>query len=114
MVVVTVNLFCLYLAVGGLACLVSAMSERRGRAVATVFGILLASFLLNFLAQFWPPAEAVSRLSVLHYYKPLGVLRPGVMDAGWPVADMLVLAGFAAVTWTAGGLWFARRDICTV
>jgi ABC-2 type transport system permease protein len=114
MVVVTVNLWCLYLAVGGLACLVSAFSERRGRAVATVFGILLASFLLNFLAQFWPPAERVSFLSVLHYYKPLGVLRPGVVDAGWPVADMLVLGAFAVVTWTAGGLWFARRDICTV
>jgi hypothetical protein len=32
----------------------------------------------------------------------------------WPIADMIVLAGFGAVMWTAGGIWFARRDICTV
>jgi ABC-2 type transport system permease protein len=113
MAVVTVNLWCLYLAVGGLAFLVSAVSERRGRAIAVVFGVLLASFLLNFLAQFWPPAETVSFLSVLHYYKPLGVLRAGGGTA-WPVADMAVLVVFALITWSAGGVWFARRDLCTV
>ncbi|MHC4414130.1 MAG: ABC transporter permease subunit [Planctomycetota bacterium] len=113
---VTANLFCLYLAVAGLASLVSAVCDRRGRAIAVVFAILLASFLLNFLTQFWEPAEMFSFLSLLNYHKPLVVLRAGGGEAwgGWPLADMAVLVGFGAATWLAGGIWFARRDICTV
>jgi len=108
--VIAANLYCLYMAVGGLAFLVSAAGNRRGRAIATVFGILLASFLLNFLAHFWPPAQAISFLSLLHYYQPLPLVRTGDL----PVLDMVVLVGFAAAAWTAGGVWFARRDVCTV
>jgi ABC-2 type transport system permease protein len=111
LIAVTANFFCLYLAVGGLAFLVSAVSDRRGRAIAVVFAILLASFLLNFLAQFWRLAEMVSFLSLMSYHKPLVVMRA---DGGWPLADMAVLVGVAAATWLAGGIWFARRDICTV
>ncbi len=109
---VVVNLFCLYLAVGGLSALVSSLSERRGRAVALVVGMLVASFLLNFLAQLWPPAARLAFLSLMHYHQPLLVLR----EAGsgtWPLADMTVLTLTAAITWTAGGVCFARRDICT-
>jgi hypothetical protein len=97
--------------VGGLAFLVSAVSDRRGRAIAVIFAILLASFLLNFLAQLWRPAEMVSFLSLLSYHKPLIVMRSG---GAWPLGDMTVLFGFAVATWLAGGIWFARRDICTV
>ena len=111
LIAVTANFFCLYLAVGGLAFLVSAVSDRRGRAIAVIFAILLASFLLNFLAQFWRPAEMVSFLSLLSYHKPLIVMRSG---GTWPLGDMTVLFGFAVATWLAGGIWFARRDICTV
>ncbi len=110
MMVIAANLYCLYMAVGGLAFLVSAASNRRGRAVAAVFGILLASFLLNFLAQFWSPAQTLSFLSLLNYYQPLPLVRTGQL----PVGDMVILTGFAAVTWTTGGVWFARRDVCTV
>ena len=110
LLVIVANLYCLYMAVGGLAFLVSAVSNRRGRAIATVFGILLASFLLNFLAQFWSPARTVSFLSLLDYYQPLPLVRTGDL----PVGDMVILLGFAAATWTAGGVWFARRDVCTV
>ena len=106
------NLYCLYAAVGGLALLISALSDRRGRAVATVFGILLGSFLLNFLAQFWEPAETLALLSFLHYYKPLPMVQAG--GSGLPLGDMAVLMGFGVVAWVAGGIWFARRDICTV
>ena len=47
---VMTNLYCVYLAVGGMVFLVSALSDRRGRAVAVAFALVLASFLLNF----WP------------------------------------------------------------
>ncbi len=109
-VAIMFNLYCLYVAVGGLAWLVSANCDRRGRAVATVFGIVLGSFLLNFLAPYWKYAGHVSFLSLLHYYRPVAILQEG----SWPVADMVVLAGVGAACWLVAGLVFARRDICTV
>lgn len=105
-----VNLYCLYLAVGGLAMVVSALSDRRGRAVAVAFGIVVASFVLNFLAQFSQIAKSLSFLSLLSYYRPLLILR----EAAWPVSDMIVLAASGALLWGIGGVIFARRDICTV
>ncbi len=110
LVIVCVNLYCLYLAVGGIACLVSSLCDRRGRAIGIVFAIVVASFLLNFLAPFWGFAKSVSFLSVLDYYKPLFILR----DTTWPVADLGVLIGVGGVLWMVGALITARRDICTV
>lgn len=106
---IVANLYCLYVAVGGLAFLVSTLSERRGRAVAVVFTLVLSSYFLNVLAQYWEVAKKIDFLSILHYYKPFAVMQ----HAAWPVIDMLVLAGCGAVLWTAGGIIFARRDICT-
>ncbi|MHC4429733.1 MAG: ABC transporter permease subunit [Planctomycetota bacterium] len=111
--IVVVNFYCLYLAVGGIASMISAASDRRGRAVAVVFAILIASFLLNFLATLWPVAERLAFLSVLQYYQPFFILADSG-SGGWPLGDIAVLLGVAAVTWVGGGLWFARRDICTV
>jgi len=107
---IAANLYCLYLAVGGLALLISSLSERRGRAVAVAFGIVLASFFLSFLAQFWEPAKTMSFLSVLNYYQPMHILQNGT----WPVKHMIALLGCAMTLWAVGGVCFARRDICTV
>ena len=109
LVIIVANLFCLYLAVGGLAFLVSTLSERRGRAIAVLFALVLSSYFLNVLAQYWDFAEKIAFLSVLHYYKPFAIMQ----DSTWPVKDILILAGCGAVLWTAGGIVFARRDICT-
>lgn len=108
--IVLVNLLLLYLAVGGLAWLFSALSDRRGRAMTVVFILVLASFLLNYLAQFWTPAERLSFLSMLNYYRPLFIMRDGV----WPVKDMLILLASAAALWTIAGIIFARRDLSTL
>ena len=107
---VLANLLCLYLAVGGLAWLVSAASNQRGTAITIVFLILLASFLLNFLAQFWDVAEHISFLGLLNYYRPLFTLRDGTV----PWHDMGILLASAAILWTAAGIVLSRRDICTV
>lgn len=109
LVIIVVHLYCLYLAVGGMTCLVSSLSDHRGRAVGVAFAIVLLSFLLNFLAQFWSPARSVSFLSVLNYYQPLRVMQ----SSTWPITDMLVLSVTGAVFWLAGAIVFARRDICT-
>jgi hypothetical protein len=49
---VMVNLAAVYLAVGSFAFSSVLIERSRGRAIGVVFAILLASFLLNFLAQF--------------------------------------------------------------
>src|SRR5262245_53828361 len=66
--IVLANLLCLYLVVGSFGWLVSTLSDRRGRAITLVFAVVVASFLLNYLAQFWSVAEKVSFLSILTYY----------------------------------------------
>jgi len=108
--IVLVNLLCAYGAVGGFAWLISSFSDRRGRAMTLVFLTLVALFLLNYLAQFWRPLDAIVFLSPLHYHRPVYVLGGGV----WPWRDMATLAVFGMATWLAGGIVFARRDLCTV
>jgi ABC-2 type transport system permease protein len=104
------NLAAVYLAVGGLTFLVSALSDRRGRAVGVVFAVLLASFLLNFLAQFVPSVNAFSFLSVISYYRPAIIIQSGV----FPWRDIGVLLSMAVVLWISAGLVFRNRSICTV
>src|SRR5207249_4078940 len=108
--IVLANLFCLYAAVGGLAWLVSSLSDRRGRAMTIVFLVLLALFLLNYLAQFWQPLEKIAFLSPLHYHRPVNALGSGI----WPWRDMVILLAAGGTLWFAGGVVFARRDLCTV
>ncbi len=102
-----VNLYALYIAIGGITMLVSAVVVRRGVAVAIPLGIVLASEFVVFLAHMSPVAWQLMRVTLLYHYKPLVVLRSGA----WPVGDMLTLLGIGATCWTAGLLWLRRRDI---
>jgi ABC-type transport system involved in multi-copper enzyme maturation permease subunit len=104
------NLAAVYLAVGGLAFLLSACSDRRGRAVGIVFAVLLLSFLLNFLAQFQEWAKSISWLSIMEYYRPAIVIQSGL----FPTSDVQTLLGLAAFSWTTALVVFHRRSICTV
>ena len=72
--------------------------------------IVVASFLLNYLSQFWQPAQDIAFLGMLRYYRPLFILRDGT----WPLRDMMVLLGAGAVLWIAGGVIFSRRDLSTL
>ncbi len=104
------NLFCMYIAVGGIAFLVSAVSSHRSRAMGVVFAILLISFLLNFVAQFWKPARLWARFSVLEYYRPAGVIQTGE----FPFSNVMILLTTGLICWIAAGMIFHRRSICTV
>jgi len=106
---VLINLGALYAAVGAIAWLFSALSDRRGRAISAAFMVVVVSFLLNYLAQFWEPLQRFDSLSLLKYYQPLRVLR----DGAWPWRDLAVLAGTALAFWTAAGIVSARRDLTT-
>jgi ABC-type transport system involved in multi-copper enzyme maturation permease subunit len=107
---VLVNLFCVFVAVAGVGFFVSSLSERRGRAIAVLFGLLLGSFLLNVLAEFWAPAQRVAFLSVLHYYQPARVLTSVTL----PARHIVALGGVGLVAWIAGAEITARRSIKTV
>lgn len=107
---IVVNLMGVALAVGAGTWVISAVSDRRGRAIGAAFSLVVLSFLLNYLAQHWKPAERMAFLSVLHYYRPLELMRTGA----WPWRDIGVLAGAAAVMWSVAGWWSSRRDLMTV
>ena len=107
---VMANLFGLYLAVGAASFLVSACSDRRGRTIGIVFALLLFSFLLNFLAQFWDPAKQVAFLSMMEYYKPAKIIETGA----FPMRNVSILGSLAVVFWVCGGFVLQRRSICTV
>ena len=95
---------------GAFSWLVSACSNRRGVALTIVFVVLLTSFLLNFLAQFWDVADRVSFLSVMYYYRPLFILRDGTI----PWGDIAVLLSVTVALWIGAGLGFGGRDVCTI
>ena len=84
--------------------LCSALCDRRGRAIGIVFGILVASMILNFLAPNAAWADRVSFLGVLDYYRPVDMLTTGAV----PVRNILTLLAVAVVTWTAGLEVFAQ------
>ncbi|APZ96851.1 ABC transporter permease subunit [Fuerstiella marisgermanici] len=104
------NLFAVYLAVGGFTFLVSSASDRRGRAIGVMFAVLLLSFLLNFVAQFWEAVKSFSFLSIMEYYRPAQTIQAGE----FPWQDVMILLAVAATSWTAGGIILRRRNICTV
>lgn len=108
--IVLLNLFGVYLVVGSFAWLMGTILARKGRAMTIAFVACLASFLLNYLAQLWKPAEKLVFLSVMNYHRPIAVLERGIV----PWRDLLVLLSAALVFWTAAWLVFRRRDLMSV
>lgn len=109
-VLCVVNLFALYLAVGALAWLASALSNRRGRAISAAFAIVVGSFLLQFLAQYSALADRLSFLGLMDYYKPFAILT----DGAWPWRDLAVLSGVAIAAWIAAAAALVRRDLVSM
>ena len=108
--VIIANLYCLYLAVGGVAWLTSSLSDRRGRAVGVIFGVVMASFMLGFFTPFSETIRKFSFLAIMQYHRPVHVIQ----ETGQPVANMAILLSVALITWLSGAIIFARRDIRTV
>jgi hypothetical protein len=107
---VLANLYCMYLAVAAVTLLIASLSNHRGRAMAAIFAMVLASFLLNFLVQFWPQVERLGWLSILHYYRPAETLATGRL--AWP--HLTVLLSITGIAWIVADEIFARRSISTV
>ena len=97
-------------AVAGISALCSAAASRRGQAIGIIFGILVTSYLLNWLAAFWESVEWLAVAGILHYFRPFAIVR----DGGIATADLVALLSIAVVTWGAGAVIFTHRDIQAV
>ena len=102
-----VNMYLLYAAIGCVTMWISTLYSRRGPAIAVVIGILLASFIINFLVAMVPSLHWMGHIGLLQYYRPLESVRSGHL----PLDNLMVLGGVAVVTWLAGLWGFSRRDI---
>lgn len=106
---VLANLALVYGVVGTSAMAAATVFDRRGRAVLLVLVLSVGSLMINFLELLWEPAKQVAFLSILHYYRPVGML----MRAEWPWRDMAVLGGIALAAWLAAGIVMSKRAITT-
>lgn len=104
-----INFQFLLLAIGGISCLASSLIDRRGPAVATVIGILLASTVLNFIEPFIAGIKKIRFLGLLNYFRPVEVVRA----EQWPVFEMVVLFLLGFICWSIGLFVFCRKDIPT-
>ena len=103
------NLYFVYFAVGSFAFLISANSDRRGRAIAVTIALVLASFLLSFLAQFWEPAQAIAWMSILEYYRPAEIF----VSEQFATANVVTLIAVGTTALMLGGEIVAHRSMCT-
>lgn len=110
LVCVISNLLAVYIAVGGMAFFVSACSDRRGRAIGVMFAVLLASFLVNFVAVFVERVRVISWLSILEYYRP----AEAIQSQSFPWTNVAILLAVGIGFWLLGAAVFKRRSVCTV
>ena len=101
------NLAALLLSVGGVSCLVSTLSNRRGPAIAVIVAIGVVSATFGLLEPFLEPLKPFRFLSVLTYFRPVDVVRA----EQWPWLHMTVLLVMGGVSWLVGAWRFAHRDI---
>ncbi|MDD5544583.1 MAG: hypothetical protein PHX83_15560 [Acidobacteriia bacterium] len=101
------NLALLMLCWGAVA-LVIGSSVRRRAVAGGITGVLaLTTFLLDYIARSWKPAESIAWISPFRYYSPLDLLM------GLPLSsrNVVVLVGIALLGFGLSYLLFSRRDI---
>jgi ABC-2 type transport system permease protein len=102
-----INLGLLMLCWGGVAMAIGSASRRRSVAGALAGLLALATFLMDYVARAWPPAESVAWLSPFRYYSPFELL----MGSPLPARNLIVLAGIASTGFALAYILFSKRDI---
>jgi ABC-2 type transport system permease protein len=69
--------------------------------------LALTTFLLDYVARAWKPAESAGWLSPFRYFTPFDLL----MGTPLQVKNLLVLAGIGAAGFVLAYVFFSRRDI---
>lgn len=99
--------FLLYGAVGMLTLWVSASSTRASTPAIFGAGLVIGSFMLEFLGEAYEPIKPFRWLSIYHYFEHQAILTGAAPD--WKDAAVL---GALLLVGLAGALWrFRRRDL---
>lgn len=97
----------LILAIGGVALLISAVSDTMSQALGWSIGLLVIAYVIDYFAELWSTLEPVEPFSVFDYYDPATALTQGSI----PLTHVLVLAVLAILGAGSGMLAFDRRDL---
>jgi ABC-type transport system involved in multi-copper enzyme maturation permease subunit len=104
---VSINIALSACAVVGISLLAAAYFNERGRAIGVVVGYLVASYLADFSAVWWPRMAAVHPWTIFYYSVPNRVLRAEALSP----RDVAVLGTVLVVTAVAGFLIWRRKDL---
>jgi ABC-type transport system involved in multi-copper enzyme maturation permease subunit len=96
----------LYLAIGCLAIVASASSDRVVPALGTTFAFVLTSSAIDVIGTVWPSAAGLRPWSVFHYLPVAEVLRGRLSPT-----DLAVLGAVAMAAFGAALVIFPRRDL---
>ena len=106
----TVNSLFLNICVGSLACMFGCIFNRRSLAVGVTVSIILTSTIINFLEPFLSVIGNIRFLSLLHYFRPVEVVR----DGQWPHEAILCLLVLTLIFFSIGLHIYVRKDIPSV
>jgi len=101
------NLGVLMLCWGGVALAIASRSRRRSVAGSFAGVLALATYLLDYLARAWKPAESIAWLSPFRYYSPLDL----IMGSDIPAHNLWVLVCIALGGFAFAYFLFSWRDI---
>jgi ABC-2 type transport system permease protein len=101
------NLGVLMFCWSGITLAISSFCRRRSVAGSLAGVLALTTYLLDYLARAWEPAESVAWVSPFRYYNPLEM----VMGRSMPAYHLWVLVGTGAVAYVVAYVAFSRRDI---
>lgn len=102
-----INLAALMLCWNSIAMAVGSAARRRSVAGGLVGLVALATFLLDYVARAWNPAERVAWLSPFRYYSPFELMMGKTLS----VMNILVLVGIALSGYALSYVLFSQRDI---
>jgi len=91
----------------GVAMAIGSASRRRSVAGGLAGVLALGTFLLDYIARAWQPAEYLAWLSPFRYFNPFQLLDGNPLSA----TNILVLSGIAVSGYAAAYIIFSRRDI---
>jgi ABC-2 type transport system permease protein len=102
-----INLAMLTLCWGGIAMAIGAAASRRSVAGGAAGLLALTTFLLDYVARLWQPAEKIAWLSPFRYYNPFDLITGSPLS----IKNVAVLGTIALAGFAASYVLFARRDI---
>ncbi|OFW60172.1 MAG: hypothetical protein A2W01_11905 [Candidatus Solincola sediminis] len=102
-----VILWFMMLALGSISLFASAAFNSTGQVYGLGIGILIASYLINYLGNNWSAFKFIDRAFLYHYYAPYSAMT----ESGFPWASLLYYALVSVAFTTLAVIVLQRRDI---